>query len=176
MAGFGRGLVPFGSEIVAVLVWLEKVEVWERVGLGWTGPRERRDRAKSGSEASRWIYSDLEVEACGVDLTEGPVGPLEGAGCKEEGPRGWVLAAVCAAGGARVGYCLAAAPAARDAFDDDDPIPIDAERLNPRSRAHKCRRILTMYQRDEVNQRVLRTVVPSRGGPAESARSSQRSK
>jgi len=31
----------------------EKVELFERVELGWTGPRERRERAKSGSEASR---------------------------------------------------------------------------------------------------------------------------
>lgn len=34
---------------------LEKVELLESVELGWTGPRERRERAKSGSEASRAI-------------------------------------------------------------------------------------------------------------------------
>lgn len=33
----------------------EKVEVLERVEEGCTGPRERRERAKSGSEASRFI-------------------------------------------------------------------------------------------------------------------------
>ena len=31
----------------------EKVELLERVLEGWTGPRERRDAAKSGSDASR---------------------------------------------------------------------------------------------------------------------------
>ena len=33
----------------------EKVELLERVLEGWTGPRERRDAAKSGSDASRDI-------------------------------------------------------------------------------------------------------------------------
>lgn len=33
----------------------ENVEELERVEEGWTGPRERRERAKSGSEASRLI-------------------------------------------------------------------------------------------------------------------------
>ena len=31
---------------------MEKVELLERVLEGWTGPRERRDAAKSGSDAS----------------------------------------------------------------------------------------------------------------------------
>lgn len=35
-----------------------KVEEFERVELGWTGPRERRDLAKSGSEASRLMAND----------------------------------------------------------------------------------------------------------------------
>ncbi len=35
-----------------------KVDEFERVELGWTGPRERRDRAKSGSEASRLMAAD----------------------------------------------------------------------------------------------------------------------
>ena len=34
---------------------VEKVELLERVLEGWTGPRERRDAAKSGSDASRDI-------------------------------------------------------------------------------------------------------------------------
>lgn len=33
----------------------ENVEELERVEEGWTGPRERRERAKSGSEASRFM-------------------------------------------------------------------------------------------------------------------------
>ena len=33
----------------------EKVELLERVLEGWTGPRERRDAAKCGSDASRDI-------------------------------------------------------------------------------------------------------------------------
>ena len=33
------------------------------MGLGWTGPRERRERAKSGSEASRLMASEREEEA-----------------------------------------------------------------------------------------------------------------
>jgi hypothetical protein len=32
-----------------------KVEVWEWVGEGWTGPMLRREAAKSGSRASRSI-------------------------------------------------------------------------------------------------------------------------
>ena len=35
------------------------------MGLGWTGPRERRERAKSGSEASRLMASEREEEAWG---------------------------------------------------------------------------------------------------------------
>ena len=34
---------------------VEKVELLDSVLEGWTGPRERRDAAKSGSEASRDI-------------------------------------------------------------------------------------------------------------------------
>ena len=36
-----------------ISVFGEKVELFESVELGWTGPRERRELAKSGSEASR---------------------------------------------------------------------------------------------------------------------------
>ena len=46
-----------------------KAEEGERVGLGCTGPRERRERAKSGSEASRLIASLREEEAWGWGLT-----------------------------------------------------------------------------------------------------------
>lgn len=35
-----------------------KVEVLERVELGWTGPRERREAAKSGSRASSEIADE----------------------------------------------------------------------------------------------------------------------
>ena len=34
---------------------MEKVELLDSVLEGWTGPRERRDAEKSGSEASRNI-------------------------------------------------------------------------------------------------------------------------
>lgn len=34
---------------------MEKVELLDSVLEGWTGPRERRDAAKSGSDASRVI-------------------------------------------------------------------------------------------------------------------------
>lgn len=45
------------------------VLVRERVGLGTTGPMERRDAAKSGSRPSRSITVDFVVEACsfGID-------------------------------------------------------------------------------------------------------------
>ena len=36
----------------------EKVELLERVLEGWTGPRERRDAAKSGSDASKDIAAE----------------------------------------------------------------------------------------------------------------------
>lgn len=49
------------------------------VGLGCTGPSERSERAKSGSDASRLMASDLELDACGWGFTVGP-GVLVGAG------------------------------------------------------------------------------------------------
>ena len=39
-----------------------KVELLDRVEDGWTGPRERRDAAKSGSEASRDIASKVSAK------------------------------------------------------------------------------------------------------------------
>ncbi len=36
----------------------EKVEEFDSMGEGCTGPRERRERAKSGSEASRFTAVD----------------------------------------------------------------------------------------------------------------------
>ena len=41
----GKGLEPL----------VEKVELLDSMLEGWTGPRERRDAAKSGSDASRNI-------------------------------------------------------------------------------------------------------------------------
>jgi hypothetical protein len=87
------------------------------VGLGCTGPMERNERAKSGSDASRLIASDLEPEACGCGRTVGP-GWCRGAG------GGLVDGAFDVAVGARVGYCRAAAPAVRDALDAEEPISI----------------------------------------------------
>ena len=48
------------------------VDVEDIVGFGCTGPIERKERAKSGSDASRLMASDLEAEACGVGRTVGP--------------------------------------------------------------------------------------------------------
>lgn len=42
----------------------EKVEEFERVEDGWTGPRERRERAKSGSEASRLMAGEMVLAWC----------------------------------------------------------------------------------------------------------------
>ena len=70
----------------------EKVELLERVLEGWTGPKERRDAAKSGSDASRdiatahirkstysiaishnvCIHSSFILLACGWGCTVGP--------------------------------------------------------------------------------------------------------
>lgn len=75
MAGFFRGSGTTGD----VEVGWPKEEEGERVGLGCTGPRERRERAKSGSEASRLIASERLEEARGWGWTVGPA-ELLGAG------------------------------------------------------------------------------------------------
>jgi hypothetical protein len=49
-----------------------KAEDGERVGFGWTGPSERSERAKSGSEASRLMASEREADALGWGFTVGP--------------------------------------------------------------------------------------------------------
>jgi len=48
--------------------------VGDRVGLGCTGPIERKDCAKCGSDASRLIASFLDTLALACGLTVGPVG------------------------------------------------------------------------------------------------------
>ncbi len=105
---------------------MEKVELLERVLEGWTGPRERRDAAKSGSDASRdiaaahirksmhsvairhdiRIHSSFVPLACDWGCTVGPgaVGrPTWGGGA------GGALEV--GGGGTRCGYCRLAAPA-----------------------------------------------------------------
>lgn len=94
----------------------------ERVGLGCTGPSERNDWAKSGSEASKLIASSREPLAWGLGRTVGP-----GWDCAAGGGGACRAALDAAAGaedvfGALVGYWRAAEPAARDAFDADAPI------------------------------------------------------
>ena len=95
------------------------------MGLGWTGPRERRERAKSGSEASRLMASEREDEAWGWGLTVGPA-VEEGAGGGGGGAfvRGCCGVDVGVDVGGRgplgpFGYWRAAAPAA---FDPEAPI------------------------------------------------------
>lgn len=78
---------------------------------------ERREAAKSGSEASRLMASDLDPDAWVCGLTVGP-GRWSAAG------GGRVGAAFVDVGGGRVGYCLAAAPAAREAFDAEEPMVV----------------------------------------------------
>ncbi len=43
-----------------------KVEEFDSVELGWTGPSERRERAKSGSEASSAMARDGSVSQCRI--------------------------------------------------------------------------------------------------------------
>jgi len=62
MAGFLRGS---GTTAPVEFVGWPKAEEGERVGFGCTGPRERSERAKSGSEASRLMASERELAACG---------------------------------------------------------------------------------------------------------------
>lgn len=111
-----------------------KAEEGERVGLGWTGPRERSERAKSGSEASRLMASEREEEAWGWGLTVGPAEEL-GAG----GGGGGAFVRCCGAGvgvdvdvGGRgplgpLGYWRAAAPAA---FEPEAPIVCEVLRVD----------------------------------------------
>lgn len=123
-AGFDRGSgprTPFDG--------LGNLELCDRVGLGSTGPRDRSDCAKWGSEASRLISSDREVAADGCGRLIGP-GDCLVAGCPCGGGGGGGRAAVVVDGGARVGYCLAAPPAARLALDADEPIVGRMVRLN----------------------------------------------
>ncbi|KAK1808321.1 hypothetical protein LTR12_017318 [Friedmanniomyces endolithicus] len=120
IAGFVLGSGPDGREFGDGLFGLPgcgKAELGEKVGLGWTAPRERRERAKSGSEASRLMASSLVPEAWACGRTVGP-GWSFGAG----GGGGGALRVGCEVVGARVGYLRDAAPAAREALDADEPI------------------------------------------------------
>ena len=75
MAGLVRGLGLVALIFCAGLFGLLEcatVEVLDTVGMGCTGPIERKVRAKSGSDASILISSDLEVEARGGGFTVGP--------------------------------------------------------------------------------------------------------
>ena len=120
IAGFVLGSGPDGRELWDGLFGLPgcgKAELGEKVGLGWTAPRERRERAKSGSEASRLMASSLVPEAWACGRTVGP-GWSFGAG----GGGGGALRVGCEVVGARVGYLRDAAPAAREALDADEPI------------------------------------------------------
>jgi hypothetical protein len=102
-----------------VEVGCPKTEEGERVGLGCTGPKERRERAKSGSEASRLMASEREAEAWGWGLT---VGPAEALGAEGGWGGAFVLWAGAVGCGVDVGvgrgplgplgYWRAAAPAA----------------------------------------------------------------
>ena len=123
MAGFLRGS---GTTPEFDVGW-PKADEGERVGLGWTGPRERRERAKSGSEASRLIASEREAEAWGWGLT---VGPAEDSGAGGGGGGAFVRGCGVGVGvcvvvvGGRgplgpLGYWRAAAPAA---FDPEAPM------------------------------------------------------
>jgi len=69
IAGFFLGS---GAAAPVELDGWPKAEEGERVGLGCTGPRERRERAKSGSEASRLMASERVPAARGWGLTVGP--------------------------------------------------------------------------------------------------------
>jgi len=98
--------------------WLNEEE-FESVGFGVTGPRERREAAKSGSRASRstaWV----RVDATGLEESEGwTVGPC-GWGCAWGGG-----ALVVVEVGIRVGYFRVEALAAeRAALEDAPPIVI----------------------------------------------------
>lgn len=84
IAGFVRGSGPAGLTACAGLFGLlgcGTADVEDMVGFGCTGPIERKERAKSGSDASTFISSDLDAEACGGGFTVGPwLGRLAGRG------------------------------------------------------------------------------------------------
>ena len=93
-----------------------KAELGERVGLGCTGPKERRERAKSGSAASMLMASSRVPLARACGLTVGP-------GCWEvaRGGRAGALLVACEVGGGLLGYLRAAAPAV---FEAEEPMSI----------------------------------------------------
>lgn len=119
IAGFLPGSGPTGLITWDGLLGCGTVEVADMVGFGCTGPIERKDRVKSGSDASALISSDLDAATRGGGFTVGPCSPGEVVG------RGVDGALDCGAG-VRVGYCRAADPAAREALDADDPMASNA--------------------------------------------------
>jgi len=132
MAGFFLGS---GAATSVVLDGWPKAEDGERVGFGCTGPRERNERAKSGSEASRLMASERVAAARGWGFT---VGPAEWLGAGGGGGAAFVVGFVWAGGfdcvvvdvGGRgplgpLGYWRDAAPAARVAFDPEAPIVLE---------------------------------------------------
>ena len=113
------------------------MEVSERVELGWTGPRERREAAKSGSRASseiaiknfsfqyqrlyhrqHYLHSSLISLACGVGWTVGPTAGVSGGTDAEAG------LSEMGGGGTLVGNWRRAAPVAAvlAAFEAELPI------------------------------------------------------
>lgn len=82
----------------------------------------RRDCAKSGSEASRFMAASLSPLALGAGRTVGPgcCGANEGGGGGGAG-----VLVVADASGERAGYFRAAEPAALAALEDAEPIPRD---------------------------------------------------
>ena len=108
-----------------MLGWEENVDEFERVEEGVTGPRERREAAKEGSEASRAMEASFVEEARGAGWTVGPgeVGwPGSGEGeeaalvLEEEGD---------GLGGRRVGYWrrrVAAEAVLAAALEAEEPI------------------------------------------------------
>lgn len=155
IAGFFLGSGPAGRDAWAALFGLPgcgNAEVGERVGLGWTGPIERNERAKSGSEASRLMASSRDAEALGCGLTVGPGWCLgAGGGC------GGALLVGCEADGDLLGYFRAAVPAARDALDADEPMFASQLLLDLLVAAQCCLR----KSEDEVTASVLDAI--SRG-------------
>jgi len=117
-----RGSGPVRAAARGLFGLLAKEDVFDMVGLGWTAPRERSERAKSGSEASRLMASDLVPEADGCGFTVGPgCWPAAGAGRERSALVGDDV------GGVRVRYCRAAAPAGRAALDAEEPIVVDVD-------------------------------------------------
>lgn len=81
----------------------------------------RRDCAKSGSEASRFMAASLSPLALGAGRTVGP----GCCGANEGGGGGAGVLVVADASGERAGYFRAAEPAALAALEDAEPIPRD---------------------------------------------------